>query len=218
MPFHPMLSRPLRFAVRRLLLANPLRALTGAVASDSGPNAVPSVSRMSACSAMSRTAENDRYVDFAPATRCWALTATACREVDLAGRRLYYYETLPAKWDWSLSTAVAKWNGSGARIWLVRMTIPPQGPPEHQLRQRRRGGRHGDRLCTGTNALVRLNPPYTRGGRQQRLQPGRGDGDLRPRARPRARDSSTPWHRCSLMCTVSMIDAGACARAGSHPG
>ena len=34
--------------------------------------------------------------------------------------RLYYYETIPSGWDWSLSTAVAKWNQSGGRIKLVR--------------------------------------------------------------------------------------------------
>ena len=36
--------------------------------------------------------------------------------------RLYYYETIPAKWDWSLTKAVAKWNASGGRIKLVRTT------------------------------------------------------------------------------------------------
>ncbi len=35
---------------------------------------------------------------------------------------LYYYETIPSKWDWSLSTAVAKWNDTGARIKLARTT------------------------------------------------------------------------------------------------
>ncbi len=35
---------------------------------------------------------------------------------------LYYYESIPSKWDWSLSTAVAKWNGTGARIKLARTT------------------------------------------------------------------------------------------------
>lgn len=35
------------------------------------------------------------------------------------GSRLYYRETLPATWDWSLRTAVAKWNASGSRIKLV---------------------------------------------------------------------------------------------------
>ncbi len=39
-------------------------------------------------------------------------------------RTLWYYKTLPAKWDWSLSTAVAKWNASGARIRLARTTVP----------------------------------------------------------------------------------------------
>ncbi len=35
------------------------------------------------------------------------------------GRRITYYETLPAKWQWSLDTAVAKWNNSGGRIRFV---------------------------------------------------------------------------------------------------
>jgi len=35
---------------------------------------------------------------------------------------MYYYETIPSKWDWSLATAVAKWNGTGAKIKLVRTT------------------------------------------------------------------------------------------------
>ena len=34
--------------------------------------------------------------------------------------RLSYYETIPSGWDWSLSTAVAKWNQAGGRIKLVR--------------------------------------------------------------------------------------------------
>jgi hypothetical protein len=36
-------------------------------------------------------------------------------------RNLYYYESLPSKWDWSLSTAVAKWNASGAKIRFVKV-------------------------------------------------------------------------------------------------
>ena len=36
-------------------------------------------------------------------------------------RTLYYYDGLPAKWDWSLQTAVAKWNAAGARIRLARV-------------------------------------------------------------------------------------------------
>ena len=36
--------------------------------------------------------------------------------------RLSYFEATPAKWHWSLSTAVAKWNASGSRVQLVRTT------------------------------------------------------------------------------------------------
>jgi hypothetical protein len=39
-------------------------------------------------------------------------------------RTIYYYETIPAQWDWSLSTAVAKWNASGAKIRFVRVPTP----------------------------------------------------------------------------------------------
>ena len=39
-------------------------------------------------------------------------------------RTIYYYSSLPAKWDWSLSTAVAKWNASGGRIRLARIAKP----------------------------------------------------------------------------------------------
>jgi hypothetical protein len=35
---------------------------------------------------------------------------------------LYYYEAIPSKWDWSLATAVAKWNATGGKLKLVRTT------------------------------------------------------------------------------------------------
>jgi len=37
-------------------------------------------------------------------------------------RTLRYYETIPSKWDWSLSTAVAKWNAAGGNLKLVPTT------------------------------------------------------------------------------------------------
>ncbi len=40
------------------------------------------------------------------------------------GRRITYYETLPAKWQWSLDTALAKWNTTGGRIKFVRTNNP----------------------------------------------------------------------------------------------
>jgi hypothetical protein len=35
---------------------------------------------------------------------------------------LHFYDALPAKWDWSLNTAVAKWNAAGGQVKLVRTT------------------------------------------------------------------------------------------------
>lgn len=36
------------------------------------------------------------------------------------GRTIRYYESVPAMWDWSLSTAINKWNGAGGGIRFVR--------------------------------------------------------------------------------------------------
>jgi hypothetical protein len=38
------------------------------------------------------------------------------------GRRILYTETIPTKWDWSLQSAIAKWNNSGGGIRFVRTT------------------------------------------------------------------------------------------------
>ena len=38
------------------------------------------------------------------------------------GSRIYYRETVAAKWDWSLRTAISKWNHSGGKIRFVRTT------------------------------------------------------------------------------------------------
>lgn len=47
--------------------------------------------------------------------------AAASRRASYAwgGRTIRYYETVPAKWDWSLSTAIGKWNGAGGGIRFV---------------------------------------------------------------------------------------------------
>ena len=41
-------------------------------------------------------------------------------------RTITYYEQIPAKWHWSLSTAVAKWNTSGAKIRFARVPTRKQ--------------------------------------------------------------------------------------------
>ena len=37
------------------------------------------------------------------------------------GKVIPYYESIPAKWDWSLDEAIAHWNGSGAKIKFVEV-------------------------------------------------------------------------------------------------
>ncbi len=40
------------------------------------------------------------------------------------GRKILFTESLPSKWDWSLSTALSKWNGTGGSIKFVRAANP----------------------------------------------------------------------------------------------
>ena len=111
-----MLSRTLR-AASALLLAASL-ALTGTDAATAArPNPAPESARSSVAVGVDTL---DLHGDGVVPHR----NGRAARVQTWKVRTLYYYETLPAKWDWSLSTAVAKWNGSGARIRLVRTTIP----------------------------------------------------------------------------------------------
>jgi hypothetical protein len=51
-------------------------------------------------------------------------TSTSARRASYAwtGRRITFYESMPTKWDWSLSTALNKWNHSGGGIRFVRTT------------------------------------------------------------------------------------------------
>lgn len=39
------------------------------------------------------------------------------------GRRITYYENIPSQWDWSLRTAVAKWNSAGGGIRFARTSV-----------------------------------------------------------------------------------------------
>lgn len=51
-------------------------------------------------------------------------TSSAARRASYAwtGRRITFYETIAPKWDWSLSTALNKWNHTGGGIRFVRTT------------------------------------------------------------------------------------------------
>ncbi|MEO7351631.1 MAG: matrixin family metalloprotease, partial [Marmoricola sp.] len=51
-------------------------------------------------------------------------TSSSARRASYAwtGSRVYYYSTVAEKWNWSLRTAVNKWNHSGGGIRFVRTT------------------------------------------------------------------------------------------------
>ena len=72
---------------------------------------------------------------------------------------LYYYETIASKWDWSLSTAVAKWNAAGGRIKLVR--TPYRSRARVFISSGYTGGAAGMATVGATpGAWVHLNPSY----------------------------------------------------------
>lgn len=77
-----------------------------------------------------------------------------------SGRRIAYYSTLPAAWAWSLSTAVAKWNGAGGSIRFVRTADP--GRAKLRIGYGRIGAAAGRATVGRTaHAWVRLSSRYS---------------------------------------------------------
>lgn len=75
------------------------------------------------------------------------------------GRTLTYFESLPAKWSWSLDAAVAKWNASGSRIRLVPTT--KRSRAQFTIGYGDTSGAAGLATVGRTrNAWVRLSPAY----------------------------------------------------------
>ena len=109
----PPLSRPLRLSLvvlvawAVLLTGAPGFAVEAAPAQDAATQPTPAP-------------RDPLLIDNAPATKASA-RSTARKWTQ---SRIYYYETIPSKWDWSLSKAVSKWNASGGGIKLTR-TIHP---------------------------------------------------------------------------------------------
>jgi Matrixin len=89
-------------------------------------------------------------------------TSAAARRATYAwaGRRITYRETLPAKWDWSLSTAIAKWNRSGGGIKFVRAIRPARA--QLTISYGKIGSAAGLATVGRTShAFVRLSSRYT---------------------------------------------------------
>jgi hypothetical protein len=75
------------------------------------------------------------------------------------GSTIRYYETIPSQWDWSLSTAVSKWNASGGGIRFVRTSI--RSHARLTIAFGNTGGAAGKATVGRTrNAWIRLNPVY----------------------------------------------------------
>src|SRR6478735_2465363 len=75
------------------------------------------------------------------------------------GSTIRYYETIPAHWDWSLSTAVSKWNSAGGGIRFVRTSI--RSHARLTIGFSNVGTAAGKATVGRTrNAWVRVNPIY----------------------------------------------------------
>ena len=87
--------------------------------------ATPAVASGSGHSAVALHSDGDA-VDHGTASRVDSGAAARKAKAKKKGlwnvRSISYYEQVPAKWHWSLSTAVSKWNSSGAKIRFVRVT------------------------------------------------------------------------------------------------
>ena len=107
----PLLSRRLGLPIVMLL--------AGAIMLSGAPGfAADAASASSGATQSTPVSADPVVVDDAPATRSSARSSVR----KWTQSRLYYYETIPSKWDWSLSKAVSKWNATGGRVKLVRTT------------------------------------------------------------------------------------------------
>jgi hypothetical protein len=76
-----------------------------------------------------------------------------------SGRTIRFYETIPSQWDWSLSTAISKWNSSGGGIRFVRTSIRSQA--QLTIGFGNVGNAAGKATVGRTsNAWLRVNPVY----------------------------------------------------------
>ncbi len=131
-----------------------LAAVVGAVTLMS---AAPADAATQAASRVSTTGRHD--VDLSGDAH--VSTSSSARRASYAwtGRTLRYYETIPAQWDWSLSTAVSKWNSSGGGIRFVRTSI--RSHAQLTIGFGNVGNAAGKATVGRTrNAWVRLNPVY----------------------------------------------------------
>jgi hypothetical protein len=76
-----------------------------------------------------------------------------------SGRTIRYYETIPSRWDWSLTTAVSKWNAAGGGIRFVRTSIRSHAQLTIGFGN---VGNAAGRATVGRtrNAWLRVNPIY----------------------------------------------------------
>jgi hypothetical protein len=105
----PLLSRVLRLSTVALV--------AGAIMLNGAPSFASDAAPVRDGAAQSTPGPRDPLLlDDAPVTRSSARASV----LKWKQKRLYYYETIPTKWDWSLAKAVSKWNASGGGIKLTR--------------------------------------------------------------------------------------------------
>lgn len=117
----PTLTRLLRLAVTVLVAVG--LALVSVPATAAAPSAQQAVTRSSVSSAAHSSDGHDLHFG-SDTVQPGAAARHRRASYAWTGRRILYTETIPAKWDWSLSTAIAKWNSSGGGIKFVRATNP----------------------------------------------------------------------------------------------
>ena len=84
--------------------------------------AAPATSHRAASSpAESSSAAAGRFDLTDDGVRQFARPGLAARVNKWRGKQIRYFESIPAKWDWSLDQAIAHWNSSGSKIKFVEV-------------------------------------------------------------------------------------------------
>lgn len=152
----PLLRRPVRLAA--LLLVGCLLVLgwVPTAQAASAATAVPVAGRASAALHLHGRPHGHLRGDAArPAANARGGSLT------WQGNRITYYETIPAKWEWSLAGAIAKWNNAGAPMRFVRTTDKSRA--DLTIAYGDTDGAAGLATVGATqHARVRLNPSYDR--------------------------------------------------------
>lgn len=157
--FHDLVKGRRRVPVVASVLAALLAAPLGPAVAPASATATPTGSSSARAAAQP---ERPRLVDLSDDVVVPARTAARGTPVRRwPGTTIRYYETIPAKWQWSLDRAITHWNQAGGNIRFVEVSTARRA----QVVVRYGDTQGSDGLATvgpARNGFVHLSPTYKR--------------------------------------------------------